>query len=63
MSFDAAIHAKAQPDARRLRLSLQRVLLAVVTMSVGLVWSSTATASCGNYLYRNGKQVIDSAFR
>ena len=61
MSFDAAIHAKAQPDVRRLRLSLQRVLLAVVTMSVGLVWSSTATASCGNYLYRNGKPVIDSA--
>ena len=32
MSFDAVIHAKAKPDARRLRLSLQRVLMAIVTI-------------------------------
>ncbi|MBC7967965.1 MAG: hypothetical protein H7Z17_18805 [Fuerstia sp.] len=62
MSFDAVIHAKAKPDARRPRLSLQRVLLAMVTISVALVWSSTASASCGNYLYRNGKPVTDSSF-
>ena len=66
MSFDAVIHAKAKPDARRPRLSLQRVLMAImpitVTITVALVWSSTASASCGNYLYRNGKQVTDSSF-
>ena len=61
MSFDAAIHAKARPDARRLMASLQRVLIAVATISVALVWSSTASASCGNYLYRNGKPVADSS--
>ena len=61
MSFDAAIHAKAKPDARRLKLSLQYVLMVVVTISVMSVWSSTASASCGNYLYRNGKQVTDSS--
>ena len=62
MSFDAAIHAKAKPGARRLKLSLQYVLMVVVTISVMSVWSSTASASCGNYLYRNGKQVTDSSF-
>jgi hypothetical protein len=62
MSFDAAIHANAKPVERRLRLSLQRVLMAIVTISVALVWSSTASASCGNYLFRNGKQVTDSSF-
>ena len=62
MSFVAANHAEAKPDARRLSLSLRRVLMAVVSISVALVWSSTASASCGNYLYRNGKQVTDSSF-
>ena len=62
MSFPAEIHAKAKPDAGRPRLSLQRVLTAVGAISVALVWSSTASASCGNYLYRNGKQVADSSF-
>ena len=62
MSFNVAIHAKAKPDVPRLRPSLQRVLMAVVTISVALTWSATASASCGNYLYRNGKQVTDSSF-
>lgn len=62
MSFDAALHAKAKPDARRLRLLLRRVLMAVGLTSVALVWSSTASASCGNYLYRNGKPVTDASF-
>ena len=62
MSFPAVIDAKAKPDARRPRLSLPRVLLAAVAVSVALVWSSTASASCGNYLYRNGKPVTDSSF-
>lgn len=59
MSFDAAIHADAKPDANRPRLSLQRVVIAVAAIIMGLVWSSAASASCGNYLYRNGKQVND----
>ncbi len=62
MSFPAEIHAKAKPDARRPMLSLQRVLMVVVSVSMALVWSSTASASCGNYLYRNGKPVTDSSF-
>ena len=62
MSLDAAIHAKAKPDARRLRLLLRRVLMAIVTISVALAWSSAASASCGNYLYRSGKPVMDSSF-
>ena len=62
MSADAAIHAHAKPDAIRLRLWVQRVLIAIVLFSVALVWSSTASASCGNYLYRNGKPVTDSSF-
>jgi hypothetical protein len=61
MSFDVAIHAKAKPGAGRPRLSLQRVLMAVVTVSVAWVWSSAASASCGNYLYRSGKPVMDSS--
>lgn len=62
MSFDAAIHANAKPGVRRLRLLMRRVLMAVATVSVVMVWSTTASASCGNYLYRNGKQVTDSSF-
>jgi hypothetical protein len=62
MSFDAAIHAKAKPDVRRLRLLLQPVLMAIVTFSVASAWSTLASASCGNYLYRNGKPVSDSSF-
>lgn len=62
MLFDAAIHAKARPDAPRLTLSLRPVLMAVVTMSVFMAWSATVSASCGNYLYRNGKQVSHSSF-
>ena len=62
MSFDPVIHAKAKPDAKRPRLSLRRALMAVATITVALVWTSTASASCGNYLYRNGKPVTDSSF-
>ena len=62
MSFDAAIHANAMPDARRPWQLLWRALIAVATISVAFVWTSTASASCGNYLYRNGKQVTDSSF-
>ena len=62
MSFDAVIHAKAKPDAKRPTLLLRRALMAVATISMALVWTSTAAASCGNYLYRNGKQVTDSSF-
>ena len=61
MSFDAAFHANAEPDARRLWLSLRRVLVAILTLAVALAWSTTASASCGNYLYRNGQQVTDSS--
>ena len=62
MLFDAAIHAKAKLDAKRPRLLLRRVLVAVAAITVASVLSSTASASCGNYLYRNGKQVTDSSF-
>jgi len=62
MSSNAVNYAQARPDALRLLPSLQRVLMAIVTISVAMAWSSTASASCGNYLYRNGKQVTDSSF-
>lgn len=62
MSFDAKIHANAKPDTSRPGLSLRCVLMVAVTMTVALVWSSAASASCGNYLYRNGKRVTDSSF-
>jgi len=61
MSLNAANYAKARPDAGRLLPSLQRVVMAIVTISVASAWSSTASASCGNYLYRNGKHVADSS--
>ncbi len=62
MSFPPEIYSKAKLDARRPRLSLQRVLAAIVAVSMALVCTSTASASCGNYLYRNGKQVSKSSF-
>lgn len=62
MSLTRAIHANAKPDANRPTLSLKRVLMAIVTISVVSVWSSSASASCGNYLYRNGKQVTETSF-
>ncbi len=62
MSFPPEIYAKAKLDARRPRLSLQRVLATIVAVSMALVCTSTASASCGDYLYRNGKTVTDSSF-
>lgn len=35
----------------------RRGLLLVVTLSVVLSWTQSASASCGNYLFRNGKPV------
>ena len=35
----------------------RRGLLLVVTVSVVLSWTQSASASCGNYLFRNGKPV------
>ena len=62
MSFPAEIHAKAKLDARSPRLSLQRFIPAIVAVSMASVWTTTAFASCGNYLYRNGRTVTDSSF-
>ncbi len=62
MLFPAEIHAATKPNAGRSRLLLQRCVIWLGMLSVGLVWSSTASASCGNYLYRNGKPVTDSSF-
>ncbi len=62
MLFAAEIHAATKPNAGCSRLLLQRWVIWLGMLSVGLVWSSTASASCGNYLYRNGKPVTDSSF-
>ena len=35
----------------------RRGLLLAVTLSVVLSWTQSASASCGNYLFRNGKPV------
>jgi hypothetical protein len=35
----------------------RRGLLLVVTLSIVLSWTQSASASCGNYLFRNGKPV------
>lgn len=62
MSFSAANYAKTRRDAQRLLPLVRRVLMAIMTTCVALAWSSTASASCGDYLYRNGKKVSDSSF-
>ena len=36
---------------------VRRGLLLAVTLSVVLSWTQSASASCGNYLFRNGKPV------
>ena len=35
----------------------RRGLLLVVTLGIALSWTQSASASCGNYLFRNGKPV------
>lgn len=35
----------------------RRGLLVVVTLGIVLSWTQSASASCGNYLFRNGKPV------
>ena len=42
--------------------SLRRWMMTIVSVSVAIASSSVACASCGDYLYRNGKQVINSSF-
>lgn len=37
--------------------SARRGLMLVVTLSVVLSWTQSASASCGDYLFRNGKPV------
>lgn len=37
--------------------SLRRVMLAASAIVLGLNWTSSASASCGNYLHRNGQPV------
>ncbi len=41
--------------------SLCRWMKTIVCVAVAIAWSSVASASCGNYLYRNGKSVINSS--
>jgi hypothetical protein len=36
---------------------LRRGLMLAVTLGVALSWTQSASASCGNYLFRNGKPV------
>lgn len=47
----------AASDACRWRLS--RALLWITVAVIGASWMSTASASCGHYLYRNGNPVND----
>ncbi len=42
---------------RSVRGFLRRGLLLVVALGVVLSWTQSASASCGNYLFRNGKPV------
>jgi hypothetical protein len=37
----------------------RRGLLLIVTLSVVLSWTQSVSASCGDYLFRNGKPVAD----
>ena len=60
MPLDAENHLRMPPDVQRPQFSWQRVLIPVAFLSVALVWSTSAVASCGNYLYRNGKPVSDA---
>lgn len=41
--------------------SLRRWMMTIISVSVVVAWSSTASASCGDYLYRNGKRAINSS--
>ncbi len=42
--------------------SLRRWVIAIVSVSLVIAWSATASASCGDYLYRNGKRITNSSF-
>ena len=46
-----------QRNVRRSLVSWRRVVIAVTILSAPLFWTRSASASCGNYLYRNGKAV------
>lgn len=60
MPLDAENHLRMPPDVQRSPFSRQRVLISAAFLAVVLSWSTSAVASCGNYLYRNGKPVSDA---
>jgi hypothetical protein len=42
-----------------LNRSFRRMMMVISAVSMTLLWMSTASASCGNYLYRNGRPVVN----
>ena len=56
MTSPAQTRSNDQP-LKSVRGFARRGLLLVVTLSVVLSWTQSASASCGNYLFRNGKPV------
>lgn len=40
---------------------VRRVVMVMMTFGAALSWNASASASCGNYLFRNGKPVGDHA--
>ena len=56
MNSPAQTCSNDQPLQRVLEFARRGLLLAV-TLGVVLSWTQSASASCGNYLFRNGKPV------
>ena len=52
-----SIRNNALPRVGTGRVSFRRVMFAASAIIFGLNWTASASASCGNYLHRNGQPV------
>ena len=61
MSFCTNTTLNSPQDAMRLQIEYRRFVMVAAICLVTATWSSASSAaSCGNYLFRNGKPVHDS---
>jgi len=61
MLSSLSIPATAQENVQRFLPLVRRVVILMTAFVSTLSWNASASASCGNYLFRNGKPVSDHA--
>lgn len=59
MSSPLSTQTFGREDVARFPVRMRRVVVVMLAFLAALSWHASASASCGNYLFRNGKPVAD----